>query len=159
MNQVRRVATNRQRGYPQIEVAGHRLLEAAQRGAGPGLVGVEGQHHPLGEPAKQIEVLLAERRSACGHGHRQSRPVQRDHVGVALDHHGFSPGDDAALGPVEAVEEAGLVIDRRLRRVQVLGPIALEKPRAEPDGISAQIADREHDPAPKPIDEASAAAA
>ena len=59
-------------------------------------------------------MLLSQGSAAGGHCHRHVGKVKRDHIGVALDDHRLAAGNDRSLGAVEAVEQAGFVIDRGL---------------------------------------------
>ena len=92
-----------QLALPLVEPAGGRL---------PGAVGVEGQHHPGGEAAEQLDVLLGQGRPAGGHGPLHPGLEEADDVGVALAHHHLLRLDDVLLGPVEGVQRAALGVDR-----------------------------------------------
>ena len=139
-------------GHPQIEVAGHGAVESTQRRPGAGGVAVEGEDHPTAEASQQVEMLLAERGPAGRHRHRMAGEVEGDDVGVPLHHHHQVAAHDLALGPVQPEEQPGLVVDRGLRRVEVLGAVAVEDPGTEPDRVAAQVVDREHQPAPEAVD-------
>ena len=154
-DQVGGVAARRKGSDPQIEVARHRSVEPAVGGPGAGLVGIEGEHDPVGEPAQQVEMVLPEGGSAGSHRDGQPCDVHGDHVGVSLDNHRLVRAHDLRLGPVEAVQEPRFVIDRRLRRVEVLGSVAFEPTGAEADGVAAHVVDRKHQPIPEAVDQVS----
>ena len=109
-------------------------LEGPFGGPGAGLVGVEGQHQPIGEPGQEPEVVLAEGRPARGHHRLDAGLVQGDHVGVPLDHAGPTGPGHVGLGPVQVIEQRSLVVDGRVGRVHVLrrrraAGVALERSR------------------------------
>ena len=66
---------------------------------------------------------------------------------------------DRALGAVDEVQRPALVEQRRGRRVQVLGPLALEQPPAKSDRVAVLVADREQDACPELVDDAATALA
>ena len=92
-------------------------------------------------------IAVPERR----HGLAEARLRELDHVHVALDDDGAACLPDGVAPLVQAVEFLALVEDRRLRRVQVLRFARAHDPRAEADDLAARIANREHDPATKPV--------
>ncbi len=122
------------------------LVAALGRGLARG-VGVVGQRHLAGEVLEDLEVLVGQGGAAGGDGLRYPRERERHHVGVALADHDLAAGDDLGLRPVQPVEQAALLVDRRLRGVLVLRALpAFERPPTEADGIAASVVDREHQP-------------
>src|SRR5690606_14804897 len=119
-------------------------------------VGVEGQHHAVGETPQQVEVLLGEGGPAGGDGFGHSRPVEGDDVGVSLDDDGTAAAGDGGAGLVQAVEEPGFVVDGGVGRVEVLGAVPAEKAGAEPGRVASQVVYREHHPAPEVVVEPAA---
>lgn len=158
-DQICRVGASGKFGNANVEIAGRRHVDATPRRSGAGGICIECQNHLLGEAAQKVEVPLPQSRAAGGYGHRHAGLVQRDDVGVSLDHNRVTGPDDLRLGPMQAVEKARLVIQRPLGRVEILGSVPLEQPRTKADGIATKIVDREHHSAPESIYEAAAPAA
>ena len=96
-------------------------------------VGVVGQHHAAGERLQELDVLLGQRGATGGDRVRHAREREAHDVGVALADHDLVPRADLRLGPVQAVEQPALVVQRRLRGVLVLRPVGGERPAAEAD--------------------------
>ena len=85
--------------------------------------------------------------------------VGRHDVGVPLDDHRPALGRDGLLRGVEPVEHLGLLVDRRLGGVEVLGRDAVvveQAPGAEADRVAGRVADRPDEAAPEPVVEAAA---
>ncbi len=141
------------------------MLEGAQRGPLPGLVAVEGEDDLADElvgvhqqPAKHRDVLAPERGTAGGHRRTHAGLVAGHHVGVALDHDRLAAPGDVPLGQVDPVQELALLVERRLRGVQVLGldRVVVEQPAgAEADHVGGQGPDRPQQPPVEPVDQAS----
>ena len=77
------------------------------------------------------------------------------HVGVALDHDRPALPGDVPLGQVEAEQHLGLLVQRRLGGVDVLGlePVVVEQPaRAEPDDVAGGVPDRPQQPPVELVD-------
>ncbi len=88
--------------------------------------------------------------------------MHRHHVGVALDDDGLVPLGDVALGQVDTEQHRRLLVQQRLRRVDVLGfhRVVVEQPsRAEPDHLSGRRPDRPQQPAVEPVHRTAAALA
>src|SRR5690606_17040077 len=77
----------------------------------------------------------------------------RDHdrVHITLDHDHPVRLARGGCGPVEIVEGAPLVEERRLRRVQIFGLTLTQYPPAKGDDAAALVADRDHQPAAEAI--------
>ena len=73
-----------------------------------------------GEVLQREEVLVGERGAARRDRVGHARERERHHVGVALADDDLTLRDDLALRPVQAVEQARLLVDRRLGGVLVL---------------------------------------
>jgi hypothetical protein len=125
------------------------LLKGAQRRLLACGVAVEGEDDlspgaVVGQqPAGDLDVLSAERRSASGHRRRDSREVARHDVRVALHHHKLPVLGDAALGEVDPVEHLGFFVQRGLGGVEVFGALVIlvELPGAETDGVPRDVPD------------------
>jgi hypothetical protein len=99
---------------------------------------------------------FAERRAA-----RRDRAVdpglrEPDHVGVSLDHEHLAGPRDRLSRAVEVVEDLALLVDGRLRRVQVLrllrgARVAGKHPGAESEVATLQVLHRERQPSAEPI--------
>ena len=113
------------------------LVDAGRGGLACG-VGVEGQHDALGEALHRPHVVGGQRGAARGHGPWQPGLRTGDHVGVSLAHDDLFGTNDGILMPVEAVERAGLLVERRVPGVHVLGALVpgqdptAERDRADP---------------------------
>ena len=83
------------------------------------------------------------------------------HIGVALDDDPALLLGDLLARKVDAVEHLALLVERGLGRVQVLGALVIveELAGAEPDDITAEIANRPDEPAPEPVVDAPVALA
>jgi hypothetical protein len=145
------------------------LLVVRERSLGglhAGRVTVEGEDHLAGErvrihqqPTDHRDVFGAERGAARGDGGRHTGEMAGHNVRVALDDHSSVLAGDVLLGHIHAVQQLTLLVDRRLRRVQVLGldAIVVEQPaRTEPDDVTAGVADRPEQPPVEAIDQSPA---
>jgi hypothetical protein len=74
-------------------------------------------------------------------------------VGIAFDHDDAMRARDLLLREVQTVQHLCLLVDRRLGGVEVLGPlvVVVEAPRAEPDRLPGDVANRPDDPAAEAI--------
>ena len=118
--------------------------ERAQRRLLPGGVPVEGEDHladhPVGvhdQPAQDLDVLLAERGTAGGHGGRDAGQMAGHDVGVALDDDRLPAMRDLPLGQVGSVQHGALPEQRCFRGIKVLRSvlIGVEFARAECDNV------------------------
>ena len=153
LGQVARVLPAGQPGHRHLHlVLLLPLVEALGRALAGG-VGVEGQHDPAGVALEQPHVVLGERRAARGHGPGHADAVEPDDVGVALAHHDLVGRRDVGLGPVQPVQRLGLGVDRRLRRVLVLGRVvrAGQDATADGHGLAGVGEDREQHPGPQRV--------
>ena len=116
----------------------------------PGLlaggVDVVGERDPARVAGQQRDLAGREGRAEAGDDVVEAGLVGHQRVGVALDDDRLACLADRALGLVDEVERPALVEERRRRGVEVLGPVALEEPAAEPDRVAVLVADREEDP-------------
>ena len=99
-------------------------------------------HH---ESAQHRQVLVAERGAARRDGRRHPGEVHRHHVGVALDDDRLVPLGDVPLGQVEAEQHRRLLVQHRLRGVDVLGlhlVVVEDAAGAEADDLAAAGPDR-----------------
>lgn len=98
-------------------------------------------------------MLVAERRAGGGDRGADPGQVAGHDVGVALDDDRLPPPGDL-LGQVGAVQHRPLLEQRRFGGVEVLGAVVafLEPPRAEPDDVSREVADRPDQPPAEPVD-------
>ena len=135
------------------------FAEGTARGFLSGFIRVEGENHLAStrrvcvvkiaeHAADDLDVLATERGTAGGNRRGHAREVAGHDVGVTLDDHDLSTAGDVALRQVEAVQHLALVVDRRLRGVEVLGPgVIVAKPaRPEPEGLARDIPNRPHQP-------------
>ena len=148
------------------------LLEGFERGLLAGGVAVEGeddlaavgrpgtQDHPRSrigpvadEPADDLDVLGAEGGAARGDGRLDARELGRHDVRVPLDDDDSPLLGDGALGHVEPVEHLGLLIDRGLRRIEILRAVVLvrELARAKADRVAGDRHDRPHEAPAKAV--------
>ena len=144
------------------------LAERPQRRLLAGLVTVEGEDHLAAElvrvhqqPAQHVDVLDAERRAAGRDRGRDAGQVAGHHVGVALDDDRLPPPGDLPLGQVDAVEHLALLVERRLRGVEVLRAVVVveQLAGAEADHVAGDVPDRPEQPAAEPVDQRAAGAA
>ena len=148
------------------------LLEGAQRGLLPGGIAVEGEDHLAGQPAAvrvqaqagaavrvphhathDLHVLRTEGGAAGGDRCGNACEVRGHHVGVALDDHHPFLGGDVLAREVQPVEHVGLVVDRGLGGVEVLGALVRlqQTARPEADGVAGDLADRPDQPAAEAV--------
>ena len=142
-----RVLAGRHRRHPQPHLAPRRDPLRPQHRLLAGRVGVERQHHLVDHPRERRHLLVGDRRPH--HPDRLLDPglVQRQHVGVALDHDRPAALGDRLFGQVDPVEHLALVEEVGLGRVDVLGAlVGAHRPAAEAERAAAAVADREHDP-------------
>ena len=124
------------------------------RGVGPGGVGIEVDHHVRSVPLEDRHLLLGEGRPA-GRDHVLN-PAQKDRNAVHLAfHQQRKPGlPDHAARLVQIEQHLALRVERRLRRIDVLGPgflAGFERARGKGDHPPALVRDREHDPLAKAV--------
>ncbi len=128
-------------------------------------VAVEGEDHlaaellvVMEEAAKDPGMVISEGGAAGRHRGGYAGQVAGHHVGVALDHHRLRGARDVSTGQIDAVEHLALLVDRRLRSVEVLrlDPVVVEDPpRAESDGVASRVADRPEQAPAEPVVEAA----
>ena len=133
----------------------------------PRLVAVEGEDDLAAvevvvheQPAQQLHVRLAEGGAAGGHRGGHPRQLHRHHVGVALDDDGLVPLLDLPLGQVEPEQHLGLLVQHRVRGVDVLrleGVVVEQAPGAETDHVTAEVAQRPEQAPVEPVDRAALA--
>ncbi len=103
------------------------------------------------QTAHDLGVLVAERGAACGDRGVDARQVHGHHVGVALHDHHLAFVHDLLLGQVDAVEHLVLVVELRVRRIDVFRVdlvVVIQLARAESQGAASGVADRpRHTPA------------
>ncbi len=140
------------------------VLEGAQRGLLAGRVAVEGEDHAgravvHQQPAEDLDVVGAEGRAAGRDRRRHAGQMAGHDVRVALDDDRAARLGDVLLGEVDAVEDLGLPVDRRVGGVEVLGAVVVlvQLARAEADDLAADVADRPHQAAAEAVDGAAAA--
>ena len=117
-----------------------RFMRAAEReralhGADAGGVGVEAEVEVAREAGQALELLLGERRAHAGDHVGDAGLGEGQHVGVALDHVDAVLLARRRLGLVEAEQGLALVVERRLRRVEVLGLLVAQGAGAEARGV------------------------
>lgn len=140
------------------------VLEGAQSRLLAGRVAVEGEDHAgravvHQQSAQDLDVVAAEGRAAGRDRGRHAGEVTGHDVRVALDDDRAGRLGDVLLREVDAVEDLGLPVDRRVGRVEVLRAVVrlVELARAEADDVSADVADGPHQPAAEAVDGAAAA--
>ena len=124
-----------------------------------GRVDVVGERDPVRVARQQRRSVRRERGPEAGDDVVEAGLVGHQRVGVALDDDGLTRLADRTLGAVDQVERPALVEQRRRRGVEVLGPLPLEEPTAEADGVAVLVADREEDAGTELVDDAAAALA
>lgn len=104
-------------------------------------------------------MVAAEGGAAGRDGGRDAGQVAGHDVRVALDDDRAARLGDLLLGEVDAVEDLGLPVDRRLRRVQVLRAVVVlaQAAGAEADDLAADVADGPHQTAAEAVDGPAAA--
>ena len=147
--EVTGVAAGRQVGHLDLHLVGLLPLVPAFGGRLAGAVGVVCEHDLAGEILEDLEVLVGQRGPARGDGVGCAGERERHHVGVALADHDIAARHDLALGPVEPVEQATLLVDRRLGRVLVLRHLVAERATPEAGRLAPRVVDREHEPRPE----------
>ena len=96
--------------------------------------------------------MLGQRGSRGGHDIRDVRLRRRDRVEVALHQDGMLQLVDRLARPVQVEQGASLVVERRLRRIQILGLVAVvDHPAAEGNQLAALVVDRDDDPLPESV--------
>ena len=108
-----------------------------------GAVGIQRQHHPARQArGQQAQLRLGQRRAHLRHDVQVTGLLGLDDVHVAFYDHRPVFVANRPPRPVQAIEQAALVKERRLRRIQVLGLVLVRQgARAESDHPSAFIAD------------------
>ena len=139
----------------------HALAEehvgASECGMDAGSVAVVEQDDVGGEAMQDVDLVDGERRSGVGHDILDASLMHGDDVGVALDHVDAVFLGDGALGLIESVELAVLVIDVGVGRVDVFLLDALrgriELSPAESHDLSRDTNPREDDASGIAVDE------
>jgi len=89
-------------------------------------------------------MIGRQRRPQRGEHVAPPRLVGRDHVGIALHHHGNARAANRFARLGQTVERLALDEDRGLGAVQVLGFLIAERPGAEAHHFALEVRDREH---------------
>ena len=85
--------------------------------------------------------------------------MERDRVEVTLDHHRLARRLDVAARLLEAEQKRSLVVDGRLRRVEVLGFVqGREGPGAETDHLAPRLDEGNDQPVAEPVEQRAAPA-
>ena len=92
----------------------------------PGRIDVVGQRDARGVAREEGDLAGRERRPQRGDDVVEAGLVRHQGVRVALDDDRLAGLADRRLGAIDQVEGAALVEERRRRRVEVLGPLALQ---------------------------------
>ena len=144
--EVGRVAPGRQRHDADVEPLRRRELHPAQRRRLAGRVAVEAEPRLVRQARELLQLPLGERGAHRGDDRLEPGLVQREHVGVALDHDRALLLRDRRPRAVEAVEQVALAEELALGRVDVLGAqrvVLAQLPRLEPAHAPARVGQRE----------------
>ena len=98
------------------------------------------------------ELRFGQRRAHRGDDVGVTGLMRAQRVHVAFDDDGLFRLADRVAGQVNAEQNMALVKERRLRRVEVLGFLAGQRPRAKTDRVTFGIADRNHQPPAKAVE-------
>ena len=112
-------------------------------------------HH---QSAQHRQVLVAEGGTAGGDRGGHPGQVHRHHVGVALDDDTLMALGDVTLGQIKPEQDGGLLVEHRLRGVDVLGGdrvVVEDSPRAESQRLATGAADGPQQPAVEAVDRAA----
>ncbi len=118
--EVAGVQARRQGQHAEVDLVAQEQLQRTVGGRHPGLVPVEDQHHPVGQPSQAADVVFPQGRAQGPHHILQPGLVGGDHVGVALDHRHPARLPGRRPGQVRAVQERPLPEQRGLGRIQIL---------------------------------------
>ena len=161
VEEVARVELFGQGEDAQIDLLGDEQFQHLVGPLLPGLVAVEHQHDPVGEPLQDADVPLAQGRAQHGHRVGEAELMGHDAVGVAFHDHGGAALADRPPGPRPGRRAGALGEQRRFRRIDVLGRAAVgqlrQHPPAQPDRPALGVADRKQHPAAEAVVEAAAA--
>ena len=103
--------------------------------------------------AEKPGLLHRQRRAHGGHGVVEARLMQRHDVQVALAEDDVGPL--GLFGQIQAVEHPALGVDRRLRRVHILGLGLVQHPAAEGHHVAPGVDHRQHQPVAELVVEAA----
>ena len=106
-------------------------------------VGIVVHNNAAREAAEQLHLRFREARTAARHDVADPRPRHRDRIHVTLDENRRICRANGFLGTIQVIKHAALDVDRRLRRVQILGQIVPQGAPAESDHFAGLIGDRE----------------
>ena len=120
-------------------------IQPAQHGGLTGGVRVEGQHDAAAETLEQAQLAFGQRGAHRRDDVLEAGLVQGDHVHVALDDDRLVSRADGLARPIQAVEQAALAEENRIRRVEELGHIVgIEDARPEAGHAALLVADGNH---------------
>ena len=114
------IVTIGQHQYLDIHALGQQHVRSAHGRMDTSLVAIVQQHDILCETMQQPNLMVRQRRTRVGHHVLQTTLVHGNHVGITLDHIDAVLFDDSFLGLIDAVEFVVLMIDFRVRRVDIL---------------------------------------
>ena len=136
-----------------VHAFGQNHVDAAQRRLDAGRVAVVEHRHVLGEAADELYLALRQRRAAGGHHVGYAGLVHADDVGVALDEEAAVAPHYLGLGVVDAVDDAALVVELRLGRVEIFGRLGrlLHHASAEGHHLARKVVDGEDDAAEEAV--------
>ena len=147
---------------PQLHLALQRkMLHLADGPLGrphPGGVGVEVEDQPLAvAAAAQLgDLLLAQGRAQGRHGVGDARPVEGDHIEVALHHHRPIGAADRVSRPFQAEQVFAFLEQLGFGGIEVFGLPPIQGAAAETDHPALAVADRHHHPMAETVVETSA---
>ena len=130
----------------RVARVGQGALQRLARGAAPGGVAIEAEHHGVGEAQQFLHMLWRAGRAQRGHGVGKAQLGQRHHVHVAFGDQCVALFADRVARLEQAVQFASLVEHRGLGGVEVLGLVVPQDAAAKANALALDVADGEHDP-------------
>ena len=118
------------------------FLIRPQRSLTTRLIPIEGKHHLSvavieQQPPQHLHMPVTKGSATGGNGGADPSQVASHHIGIALDDHHLLLFGDVFAGLVGAEQHVALLVDQRLRRVQVLRSAFFSQPSSpEPHNVT-----------------------
>ena len=144
-----RILAFRKHGHLDIQPFTQDDVHPPDGGTQPCRVPVEEHGHALAETPQEPDLLDGQGRSRTGHDMLHAGLAHGHDIGIAFHKDGAVLANDGVPRHVDAIEGPGLVVQRTLRAVDVLGNflVLFKGPAPEADEPARDIPDGENHPA------------
>ena len=138
----------------RVHASGQEQIRGSERRLEPGRVTIEQEVSLRRIAAENRHLVCSDHRSKRGNRILESGRCEGHDIHVALHHESRLPPADRVLRPVQPVKDFSLVVDRRLRGVDVFGrtlPSGTQHPTTETHHLPGETLDGKDEPAAESV--------